>query len=269
MQNDEKSMDDVYHLDTRKALSDHLFAKREIGFRHAPFEREIAFYESVCSGNLETVKTLFTPLGGEGFGKLSENPLQNLKYHLVVSIAMVTRFCINSGMQPEEAYSMSDLFIQKTDLCQSQQAINEVHFAMTVEFTKRMRQLQSGTKYSRTMLLILDYISDHLHERIFAEDIAEAVSRSVPYISRLFSKEMGTNISEYITRKKIESAASMLQFSDYSCLEISNFLSFSSQSYFIRQFKKYIGITPKEYRERYYSVSWMSGKIEKKNENQG
>ena len=257
----EQKEQEIYHLNTRKALADHLFLKREVGFSHAPFEREIAFYESVCSGNLETVKTLFTALGGEGFGKLCDDPLQNLKYHLVVSIAMITRFCINSGMQPEEAYSMSDVFIQETDACRNEQEIRELHYNMTVEFTKRMRQIQSGTKYSRTMLQILDYISDHLHERIFIEDIAKSVSKSVPYISRLFVKEMGTTISDYISLKKIETAASMLQFSDYTSLEISNFLSFSSQSYFIKQFKKIIGITPKEDRERFYSVSWMNDKM--------
>ena len=58
--------------------------------------------------------------------------------------------------------------------------------------------------------------------------------------------------------KKIEAAANMLQFSDYTSLEISNYLSFSSQSYFIKQFKKYIGITPKEYKNKFYSVSWMN-----------
>lgn len=255
--------DEIYHLDTRRALSEHLFVNREVGFRHAPFEREMAFYESVRSGNLETVKALFTPLGGEGFGTLSQNPLRNLKYHLVVSIAMVTRFCINGGMQPEEAYNMSDMFIQKTDRCHSIEEIHEVHYAMTVAYTKRMRQLQTGRQYSRTVLLILDYISDHLHERIHTEDIAAAVSRTVPYISRLFSKETGYTINAYITSKKIETAANMLQFSDYSSLEISNFLSFSSQSYFIRQFKKQIGMTPRAYRERYYSIGFMGGSPKK------
>lgn len=256
--------EEIYHLNTRKALAEHLFDKREIGFQHAPFEREIAFYESVRSGSLETVKTLFTPLGGEGFGMLCPDPLQNLKYHLVVSIAMITRFCINGGMPPEDAYSLSDVFIQKTDACRSIDEIHALHYNMTVEFTKRMRQIRSGQQYSRTMLQILDYISDHLHDRIFIEDIAEATGKSVPYISRLFAKEMNMTISEYVTRKKIETAANMLQFSDYSALEISNFLSFSSQSYFIKQFKKYIGITPKEYRDRFYSVSWMNYDLKNK-----
>lgn len=252
---------EIYHIDTRKALSGHLFEKRENGMRHAPFERELAFYESVCSGNLEAVKTVFTPLGGEGFGKLSEDPLRNLKYHLVVSIAMVTRFCLNAGMSPEEAYSMSDVYIQQTDVCQSEDEIHEIHYRMTIEFTKRMRQIKSSRVYSKTMTMILDYISDHLHEKILVKDIADYVSCSVPYLSRLFHAETGVTVSKYIMDKKIEAAANMLQFSDYSSLEISNYLQFSSQSYFIKQFKKHIGITPKEYRGKYYSTGWMNSKI--------
>ncbi len=252
--------DGIYHLDTRKALSEHFFTNRENGFCHAPFERELAFYESVRSGNLETVKTLFTPLGGEdkGFGKLSDDPLQNFKYHLVVSIAMITRFCINGGMPPEEAYNLSDVYIQHTDKCSNENEIHNLHYSMTVEFTKRMRLINNGYTYSKVIVSVLDYISDHLHERIMLKDIADYVSCSEPYISRLFSSEVGIAVSMYIMNKKIEAAANMLQFSDYTSLEISNYLSFSSQSYFIKQFKKYIGITPKEYKNKFYSVSWMN-----------
>ena len=258
-QNDSNEL--IYHLDVENALAEHLFQKRENGFHHAPFEREVAFYESVRSGSLETVKTLFTPLGGEDFGVLSDDPLQNLKYHLVISIAMVTRFCISGGMQPEDAYSLSDVYIRMTDRCASTDEIHDVHYRMTIDFTKQMRRIHSGKKYSKTMLLVLDYISDHLHERIFAENLADAVSRTVPYISRMFRKEMGMAVSDYISRKKIEAAANMLQFSDYSCLEISNYLSFSSQSYFIKKFKEQIGMTPKEYRAKFYTVGWLKREL--------
>lgn len=244
--------DKIYHLDTRKALSRNFFEKRENEFRYASFEREIAFYESICSGNLETVKTFFTPLGGEGFGKLSDDFLQNLKYHLVISIAIITRFCINAGMTLEEAYSMSDVYIQQTDRCTSRQQIDDIHYRMIVEFTKRMRQIKSKHVYSKTIALTLDYISDHLHEKISVKDIANFVSRSVPYISRLFRSEVGIPVNTYITYKKVETAANLIQFSDYSSLEISNYLHFSSQSYFIKQFKKYIGMTPRKYYYKYH-----------------
>ena len=59
------------------------------------------------------------------------------------------------------------------------------------------------------------------------------------------------NISEYITIKKVETAMSMFKFSSQSTAEISCALNFSSQSYFIKLFKKYTGMTPKEYKNKY------------------
>lgn len=261
IENKEIPEEEAYHVDTKKALSEHFFRQRENGFSHAPFEREIAFYESVRSGNLEAVKNLFTPLGGEGFGILCKDPLQNLKYHLVVSIAMITRFCITGGLSPEEAYSMSDVYIQQTDLCKSSREIHEVHYRSVIEFTKTMRRISKGHNYSKNVTLALDYISDHLHDKILVQDIANYLSCTVPYISRVFHDEAGMPLSSYIAKKKIEAAANLLQYSDYTASQISSYLNFSSQSYFIKLFRKYMGMTPKEYRGRYFSVNWMHREI--------
>ncbi|MGN0607401.1 MAG: helix-turn-helix domain-containing protein [Oscillospiraceae bacterium] len=244
-------------INTKAALENHFFNQRETGIHHASFEREVSFYESVCSGNLELVKTLFTQLGGEGFGVLSHNPLRNLKYHLIVSIAMITRFCINAGMPHEEAYNLSDVYILKTDASETEQEIRTLHYNMSIDFTKRMRQIRNCRNYSKPVIKALDYISDNLHKRILVRDIADFLSLSISYLSKLFKSEIGISINEYITIKKIEAAANMIQFSDYSALEISNYFNFSSHSYFIKIFKKHMGMTPHDYKKKYYSVAWM------------
>ena len=75
---------------TEKYISSHLFLKREEGFEHAPFDREIACYESICSGNIELVKLFATPLCGEGYGILSKDPLKNLKYQAEMESGTLT-----------------------------------------------------------------------------------------------------------------------------------------------------------------------------------
>jgi len=247
--------------DINPDLCEHFFYKRESEAYHTSLERELTFYENVSSGNMEMVKTLFTPLGGEGFGILSRNNMQNLKYHLVVSIAMITRFCIQNGMLPEDAYSLSDVYIMKTDECRSVDEINTVHYKMTIDFTAQMRQIKSRNFYSKPIILALDYISDHLHSRIYIENVSEYLSLSIPYFSRLFKSEVGIPFSKYVSIKKVEAAANMLRFSDCSAIEISNYLCFSSHSYFIKVFRDHVGMTPKEYREKYYSTGWLNKKF--------
>jgi AraC-like DNA-binding protein len=65
-------------------------------------------------------------------------------------------------------------------------------------------------------------------------------------------KEMGISVSEYIRRKRVEAAENMLRYSDYTLIEISQYLAFSSYSHFAGVFHAYTGLTPKEYRKRFY-----------------
>ena len=104
---------------TEKELSYKAFLNREYGFRHSPFEKEFEFYECVKKGDVDGVERVMTPLGGSGAGILSNDPLRNLRYHFIVTIALITRFCVEGGMEMETAYTLSDLYILKADKCLS------------------------------------------------------------------------------------------------------------------------------------------------------
>ena len=67
---------------------------------------EFMFYRSVAAGLIDAVQEncsqgAFENM--EGVGRLSDNPITNLRYHFVVTAAMLTRFCMEGGMAMEEA----------------------------------------------------------------------------------------------------------------------------------------------------------------------
>lgn len=74
----------------------------------------------------------------EGTGVLSRNPVTNLKYHFVVTAAMLTRYCIDGGMEAEQAYRLSDFYILKMDSCTSLRQIADLHHTMAKDFTGKM-----------------------------------------------------------------------------------------------------------------------------------
>ena len=76
------------------------YIRREAGAFRAPYPPELAFYNSIKSGDLNRTKEFLTPsiVDKQGLGTLSADPLQNLKYHLVITIAMIARYCIEGGM---------------------------------------------------------------------------------------------------------------------------------------------------------------------------
>jgi AraC-like DNA-binding protein len=100
----------------------------------------------------------------------------------------------------------------------------------------------------------IDYIYDHLHQKISLNEIAEHVHLNKTYLCGLFKKETGLTIGDYILKRKIEAAQNMLRYSDYSPVDISNYLGFSSHSHFITVFKKETHMTPRQYRTANYRV---------------
>lgn len=237
--------------DTERSLAKMLFAQREEGFERASFDREIAFYESIGAGDLEMMRFFAAPLCCEGCGTLSRDPLRNLKYHLVVTAAMVARYCIRYGMSPDTAYQLSDLYIMQADECRDEAGVRAVHKEMLEGYTKKMQQVRCSRIWSKPVVKTIGYIDEHLHGRILLADAADAMGLSEAYLSRLFKSETGTTFSEYVTRRKIDSAAKLVLYSEYTDAEISSLFAFSSQSYFIKLFKKQMGMTPKEYRRTY------------------
>ena len=222
---------------------------------HSSYDKEMAFYESIRTGNIEMARFLSTPLCSEGYGKLSKDTLRNIKYHLVISIAMITRFCIEGGMSSEEAYSLSDRFIMLTDEAESVEKVHEIHNDIIEKFCNAMYDIKLRGVYSFQVLKSIDFIKTHIYEKFSTNDVADYLGISVPYLSRIFKSETGENISEYIIKRKIELSLIMLKYSNESIADISCNLNFSSQSYFTKVFRKYTRMTPKEYKNGNYFIS--------------
>ncbi len=233
--------------------------KAEECIAHRPLEEEYSFYQAVSSGDMNYVQAnckqnTFTLQ--EGMGTLSTNPLTNMKYHFVVTTAMITRRCVEAGMELEQAYRLSDFYILKMDACQNIDSISRLHEDMVLNYTGKMLLLKKSSIISKPIVLCIDYIYNNLNSRITIKNLSEYTELSSSYLSRLFKKELGVSISDYIIEKKIEKAQHLLKYSDYSLIEIANYLAFSSQSHFIQTFKASLGMTPKKYRDQYYRTSW-------------
>ncbi len=239
-------------MDIQKKLSHVEFINREYNISHLSYEREMAFFESIKNGDPDEAKRLFKPFNGEEMGKLSEDNLRNLKYHLTITVAFITRYCIEGGMEMETAYNLSDIYIRSIDKCRSEEEINLLHHEVVDDYAQRMQIIRKQNRYPKAITMCLDYIYDNLHTKITLEELANITSLSPAYLSKLFHKEVGRTITSYITSKRVEAASNMLKFSDYSCIEISDYLCFSSESHFIQVFRKHTGYTPKSYREQFF-----------------
>ena len=226
---------------------------------HREPTEELLFYRAVANGDTDAVRQnceLGRFIDATGVGVLSRDPVTNLKYHFVVTTAMMSRMCRQQGMGLEQGIRLSDFYIQKLDDIHSIEGVRQLHDELVMDYTEKMRRYHRANTNSKHINTCKEYIYAHIKERITIEDLADALGVSASYLSRLFKKEMGISVSAYIRNRKIDMAKNLLRFSDDSMIEIANRLAFSSQSHFIQQFREVVGMTPKRYRDKYYMVEW-------------
>ena len=222
------------------------FLRRERGVRHHRYDEELRALTMVKRGEEDGIKLCMQMFFSNFVGELSEDTLRSYKYLFVCSVTLITRFCIEADMEEEFAFNTSDYYIQQVDRCQSLDEVRKQYRDMLEFYTHYMAALRKGD-YSKHIILCMDFIYNHLYEKITVQRIAEQLHLNPNYLSVLFKREIGQTISDYIVGQRMEAAKNMLLYSDATCSEISAILAYSSQSYFIKQFRQTFGCTPKEY----------------------
>lgn len=93
-----------------------------------------------------------------------------------------------------------------------------------------------------------EYIAENYNNKISLKNVADSVYVNSSYLSRLYSKEMGETIIETINKLKIEKAKGLLKETIMKTNEISQAVGIEDSAYFSHLFRKYIGLSPMEYR---------------------
>ena len=244
-------------MSMNKELNAKLFQRREEQTHHVEYNHEYKYYDNITEGRIEEVQKVLadpkniTMYEAPEYGKLSKDFLRNMRYHFVVSTALITRLCVEKGLERELAYTLSDLYIGKMDIAKRAEQIIVLHNEMLMDFTHKMADLPKQKVYSIQIVKAIDYILKHRTVKLTVQDIADELNINRSYLSSLFKKETGKSISDFIREEKIKAAANMLKFSDYSYSDIAEYFGFASQSHFIECFRKQTGFSPKEYRKKY------------------
>ncbi|MBQ7097591.1 MAG: helix-turn-helix domain-containing protein [Clostridia bacterium] len=109
--------------------------------------------------------------------------------------------------------------------------------------------LPETAQITDTLKTALQYVDENFITATEAE-VAAICNMSYNHFSFLFKKAMGKSFVEYITFLRLREAEKLLLSSDKSITDIAWRSGFSTSSYFISKFKKYKGMTPRQFREK-------------------
>ncbi len=232
-----------------KKNADLLYQRKESERYRATYLFEQTFYSYVQRGDVAGLQEFMNSVPPVTEGTIASDPLRQAKNIFISSIAILTRHAVAGGLDAETAYLLSDSYIQEAERMKDPAAITFLNATAAMDFTKRVSDSKIPEDMSPDIFKAIQYISNHVNRPISVEEIAEFLGMERSTLSKKFKRELGFNISAFIMRKKLEEARSLLRYSDRSISEISEYLCFSTQSYFQNVFKRKYGMTPKEYRK--------------------
>lgn len=233
-----------------------LFERQELSQPHNPYEQELRENDAIEQGDVERLRQSINEDYVGTVGTLSSNELRQTKNICIVVITLASRAAIRGGLPPEIAYSMSDAFIQHIESMNDANAAVALLRQTEVEYATHVAEIKAAQAHRETRPNMWteqckDYIFQHLHEKVTTKDVAEHLHLNANYLSEIFRDCEGMTITDYILQEKVKLTRNMLTYSPYSYVEIATYLGFSSQSHLGKVFKKYAGMTPRQYRERY------------------
>lgn len=166
-----------------------------------------------------------------------------LRYYLLMNLIMVTEKSLKKCGQPCESMSAVSIL----SVAGSWEQTHEV----ALDYIRRCiaaRDVTQQVDMSREVLRAKQYIDAHFCDtEISLQTVASVAGFSPSYFSTLFAQEMDMSFTEYLTRRRMEHAKELLAHSQESLQELCQQVGYSDPYYFSQVFKKYFGVSPKEF----------------------
>ncbi|MEW5552849.1 AraC family transcriptional regulator [Peribacillus frigoritolerans] len=121
-------------------------------------------------------------------------------------------------------------------------------------------------RYSPIIQKTIEYIENSLQDELSLENTARFAGFSKFHYHRIFHKEVGVTVSEYIRYRRIANAANMLLYTDEKIIDIALYYRFETQESFTRSFKKYYDLPPGQYRKLVSKLTLQREEMTMKNE---
>ncbi|MCD8068467.1 MAG: AraC family transcriptional regulator, partial [Lachnospiraceae bacterium] len=220
-----------------------------------PMTAENSLMELIREGKYDEIHLSPFSRMDMNLGTMALDPLTQHTYLTVSAISLFSRTAIGAGVRADDAFDLSDALLFFLSYYKTSDEVYEIYQLSAVMFAKQVHQTKEK-KPSYQTERVLNYIARNIYRKITIQDVADYVGLAPNYLCRLFSKEMGISLYQYIQREKITISCNLLRYTDRSISDIATYMGFQTQSNFTAVFRKWQNMTPTQYREENYRETY-------------
>ncbi len=210
------------------------------------FENELM--EAVTRGQVHKTEMLFANYSDIQVDQRVSDQLRNLKNYSIICNTLLRKAAEKGGVHPIHLDSISSSFARKIELVTNLKGVQELMKEMFVSYCKLVRK-HSIKQYSPPVQKAITTISADLTADLSLSCLADAQNLSAGYLSAVFKKETGQTVTDFVNQKRMQHAAELLQNTTLQVQTVAQHCGFLDVHYFSKVFKRYIGKTPKEFKQ--------------------
>lgn len=211
-----------------------------------PFESENELLLKVKLGDVTGANTILNDL--LGYVLLSQGGnFDIVKARAIELSSLLSRTAIEGGASADSILKLNTHFLKSLQsidrmdtLCMKLQEIVETFSESMFNYIP--------SRNSELIRQAMIYISERFNTPLTLNEAAAHVHLNPSYFSGLFKSCAGCSFKEYLNMVRIEESKRLLTNTDFSIIDIAVSVGFEDQSYFSKVFKKYTGLTPKQFR---------------------
>jgi AraC-like DNA-binding protein len=179
----------------------------------------------------------------------SREDIGRIKGFILDLVTMMSRTMVDCGADPEVAISGYYHRLEELATIRNDESLT-AWLAKMLENLIDTVELAPRERSDFRVQLALNYIREHVDEPLTRDSVAEKMGLSPAHFSRVIVAATGHGFGEHITRLRMEKAVRLLRHTNRGIMDIALECGFQDQSYFTKVFRKMIGCTPKQFRNR-------------------
>ena len=181
---------------------------------------------------------------------MARNEVRRCKNNAMCFNAILRKTLEKEHVHPISNFYLEEQFMAEIERCTTTSEVRALQRKMVSSYCSMAKE-KKHQNYPQIISKMLTYIDTNPCADLKLKDFAQMLNFNANYLSELFSKEVGMTLTEYVHLRRLQKAKQLLEHTDFKIEFIAKQCGFSNAHYFIRVFKKYTDITPKQYRETY------------------
>jgi YesN/AraC family two-component response regulator len=204
--------------------------------------------EIVSKGQTSRVEGVMKNVSLLNFQPRHADPLRNMKNYCIVCNTLLRKAAQQGGVHPFHLDIISSRFARTIENTSTQEQCAALIGQMLRDYCYLVRN-NSGTLYSAIIQNTLLYMEENISGDLSLTTLARLMDVTPSYLSARFHRETGHTMAEHITDLRMKTALQLLKNTRLQVQSVAQLCGFSDPNYFGKQFKRFYGVTPLQYRK--------------------